>query len=81
MEGTVLIQSCSLVFYMKNKNIDRFLKADPNVEPQLPGLAYQTAPPTEVHKFPNSVFTGFVLIICLCEMPIILLAFSTVDRT
>lgn len=44
MEGTVLIQSCCLIFYMKNKNIDRFLKAEPNVEPPPRG----SVPPTEV---------------------------------
>lgn len=31
-------------FYMENKNIDGFLKAEPNVEPPPPG----SVPPTEV---------------------------------
>lgn len=44
LEMEVLIQSCSLIFYMKNKNIDRFLKAEPNVEPPPRG----SVPPTEV---------------------------------
>lgn len=40
------------------KNTDTFLKADPSLKPHPPGLAYQAAPPTEVCKFLNLVFSG-----------------------
>lgn len=66
---------------MKNENIDRFLKADPNLELWLPGLAYQAAPLTEVYKFPNSVFSGLYVDICLNGILVIILTASMVPGT
>lgn len=40
LEGTLPIQLCFLIFYKKNKNTNEFLKADPNLKPQPPGLTY-----------------------------------------